>query len=99
MNIIEQAKAILKENNQDKLLNMIDKIDEQVIIEYQAKVKNISLLPLAKTSYVSITGVKWPLHEKKLEKQQPFSISNEFELNKDAHICLQSGCVAVYIQR
>ena len=57
------------------------------------------LLPLAKTSYVSITGVKWPLHEKKLEKQQPFSISNEFELNKDAHICLQSGCVAVYIQR
>ncbi len=85
--------------DQKEIIFFLDKMDEQVIIEYQAKVKNISLLPLAKTSYVSITGVKWPLHEKKLEKQQPFSISNEFELNKDAHICLQSGCVAVYIQR
>ena len=74
-------------------------MEDEVIFYFFFNIINISLLPLAKTSYLSITGVKWPLHEKKLEKQQPFSISNEFELNKDAHICLQSGCVAVYIQR
>ena len=28
MNILEQAKKLLKENNQDKLLNMMDKMSE-----------------------------------------------------------------------
>ena len=29
MNLLEQAKKILKENNQEKILNIIDKIDEK----------------------------------------------------------------------
>ena len=85
--------------DQQELIFFLDKNGAQVIIEYHEDIKNISLLPLANTSFVSISGVKWPLQEKKLEKEQPFSISNQLELGKDAHLCLHSGCVAVYIQR
>ena len=81
-----------------EIVFFLDKNDEQVIIEYNSQIKNISILPLALTSCISIKGVKWPLSEKKLEQTQPFSISNQFEAGKDAHLCLHSGCVAIYIQ-
>ena len=78
MNIIEQAKAILKENNQDKLLSIIDKINEEAKEKLAQQIIELNFKQL--NNLYEETKEKPEILEKKLEH---IKYIDEYKLSED----------------
>ena len=70
MNILEQAKKLLKENNQDKLLNMMDKMSEDKREKLAQQIIDLDFVKL--NNLYEETKEKPEILEKKLEHIKSF---------------------------
>ena len=70
---------------------------EQVTFVPTQKPTEISLLPFASESKVSISGVKWPLQGAVLSQNHPYAISNELIAEAVTAGC-EAGCSGFYLK-
>ena len=70
---------------------------EQVTFVPTQKPTEISLLPFASESKVSISGVKWPLNGAVLSQNHPYAISNELTAEEVTAGC-ESGFSGFYLK-
>ncbi|HIU64980.1 MAG TPA: thiamine diphosphokinase [Candidatus Avacidaminococcus intestinavium] len=68
---------------------------EEIACDFKQQPVAISLLPLAETNNVSISGVKWPLENKILLQDNPYAISNEMDSSK-VNISVHTGLIGCY---
>ena len=78
MNILEQAKKLLKENNQDKLLNMMDKMSEDKREKLAQQIIDLDFVKL--NNLYEETKEKPEILEKKLEH---IKYVDEYRLSED----------------
>ena len=78
MNILEQAKKLLKENNQDKLLNMMDKMSEDKREKLAQQIIDLDFVKL--NNLYEETKEKPEILEKKLEH---IKYVDEYKLSED----------------
>ena len=78
MNILEQAKKLLKENNQDKLLNMMDKMSEYKREKLAQQIIDLDFVKL--NNLYEETKEKPEILEKKLEH---IKYVDEYKLSED----------------
>ena len=71
---------------------------EKIMIQKKEKVK-ISLFSFTEICEgVCISGVKYPLHDHRLDQSFPLGVSNEFE-EEQAHVSVKSGKLLILLSQ
>ncbi|MGM9583280.1 MAG: thiamine diphosphokinase [Phascolarctobacterium sp.] len=91
----KQGCQVVLADDQELLVLLTANESVEVSLRSLSSVQAISLLPLAASSSVSITGVRWPLQEAELTQQRPYAISNEPLASKLACTC-HYGKIGLY---
>lgn len=71
---------------------------KKILLRFRKRVKAVSLLPMtAVCRSVSVRGARWPLDDVTLERDYPWTVSNELADNGGAvEVCCAEGTLAVY---